>query len=217
MTNQAEYTAVYLGKLEHYTRDDQLADCRKIAKMFKLPPIGRRVYEHDELEEFISSLRGNECALVATLESLAGKRGRGVSRRFYNNIERVKDGAHHLMDANTQLCSDDGHHWYTYREKVAGSLINGRKLSSDKAASMAELSHAKPSIVKHWRNLEGTPKYIKAAKVWSNMSIKPQELAHGNMPYKALRETSISNIRRIFGSRAECGIRLNTYLKTKES
>lgn len=211
-TNLPEYTLVYLGLLKHYKRDDQLADSRKAVKEMGLPAIGRRVYEHKEFDDFINSLRGNEYAVLPSLEVLGGKRGRGVSRRFYNNLAAIERKASVVLDVETRTLSD-ADNWQEVVDKVAGSLINGRTLTPGKASEMAR---RKSGLVGRWRRKEGTDEYMAAAKVWSNMAIKPAELAIENMPDEQLRTTSKANIHRIFGSRAECGVWVNKQLTVKE-
>ena len=212
-TKKPEYTLVYLGVLKHYKRDDQLADCRKIVKEMKLPAIGRRVYEPGEFDEFIRSLRGNEYAVLPTLEVLGGERGRGVSRRFYSNLAAIERKGSIVLDAETRTMSDDNDRQVLV-DKVAGSLINGRKLAPDKASEMAK---RKNGLVARWRRKKGTPEYLEAAKVWSNMAITPAEVAIENLPDDKLRETSKANIQRIFGSRAACGVWVRKQLTGKET
>ena len=212
-TKEPEYTLVYLGVLKHYKRDDQLADCRKVVKELGLPAIGRRVYEHNEFDDFVKSLRGNEFAVLPTLEVLGGERGRGVSRRFYNNLATVEGKGSIILDAETKTRSD-GDSWRALVDRVAGSLINGRPLPSARASDMAK---RKNGLIGRWQRKKGTPEYLEAAKIWSNLSISPAEVAIENLPDEKLRGLSKESIQRIFGSRRACGVWVRKQLTGKET
>ena len=211
-TKQPQYTLVYLGVLKHYKRDDQLADCRKFVKDVGLPAIGRRVYEPNEFDEFLLSLNGDEYAILPTLEVLGGERGKGVSKRYYSNLASIERKGSIVVDVETQKRSSDAD-WQSLVDTVAGSLISGRPLPSNRASDMAK---RKNGLVGRWRRKKGTPEYLEAAKIWSNLSITPAEVAIENLQDEKLKELSKESIQRIFGSRRACGVWVRKQLTGKE-
>ena len=212
-TNTPQYTLVYLGVIKEYSRDEQLADCRKFVKASGLPAIGRRVYEPNEFDELLNSLRGNECVVLPTLEVLAVERGKGVGKRFYSNLANVISKSMLVVDVEANIRSSS-EEWQPHVDRVAGSLINGRPLPTARASEMGRRSRG---IVARWRRKKGTTEYLEAAKIWSNTSVyTPAEVAIENLPDEKLRGLSKESIQRIFKSRRACGVWVRKQLTGKE-
>ena len=204
MTEKPEYTLVYLGKVNRYSREEQLADCRKFVKDNGFPSVGRSVYEHNEIDQFVKDMRGNELALIPRLEGLADIKGSGVGIRFLLNVMKVSDASRLVIDLDTGIRSDAGDDWYQLVEVVASKIMRGRPLGKEQAKLMAKIRFSEPGLEESWKRKKGTPEYKAVASIWGNLSIKPAEKAIGMFPDEELAKTSKSSIQRIFGTRQEC-------------
>ena len=220
---QPEYTMCYLGKVSRFERDEQLELCQKIVDKLGLAPIGRSIYEHNELDKFKQRLRGNEAAVVPLLSSLGDKKGSGAGVQFFINERIIHDASEFIVSLDTTkpkaiadivtVQSDAGRDWYALLQKTSNSIMRGQPLKRKKAKSMNRKRHAKPGLVQTWELKEGTAEYLTHAYIWGNLSIKPAEKAISQFPDDELREASEPTIRRIFDSRQECAIWLNNLNK----
>jgi len=209
----------YLGIVNRIDRSEQLEMCERIVHKLGLAPIDGHIYEHNELEEFIRRLRGNEAAIVPILSALGTKKGSGAGVRFFINERAIHDRCQFIVSIDTTkpkaiadlvtVRSDAGKHWYALLAKTSGSVMRGQPLKREKAKSMARKRHTKPGLVQTWRLKEGTAEYLTHAYIWGNLSITPAEKAIAMFPDDELREASEPTVRRIFQSRKKCAAWLN--------
>lgn len=200
--------------MDRYTREQQLDLAHQIVGVLSLAPIDNKIYEHNELDAFISAMRGNEAAVVPFLRTLAVKPGVGVGTRFYINERRLYDRCQFIVTLDTTkrraladlitVDSDAGRPWYELLKKTGNTVMKGQKLTTTDARAKAKKPRSKPGLVKTWEERTGTAEYITAAMIWGNLNITPAKKAIGMLPDNELSNASQSTIERIFGTRSEC-------------
>lgn len=204
----------YLGKVNRFDRDEQLDLCHSIIEKLGLAPLEDRIYEHNEIDQFINNLRGNEAAVVPLLQGLATKKGTGVGINFFIVEREIHDKCEFIVSIDTTkqraianivtVQSDSGRDWYKLLQKTAGSVMRGRPLKKKEAQAKARKRHAKPGLVETWKLKEGTAEYITHAQIWGNLGIRPAEEAIKMFPDDELSKASKATVDRIFGSREKC-------------
>lgn len=219
MTDLPKYTLVYLGTLDRFDRDQQLDLCHQVVDALDLPPIVDKIYEHNEIDDFIGAMRGSEVAVVPLLQVLAGRSGPGVGTRFYINERKLHDGCQFIVSLDTTkrkaiadlitVRSDAGRDWYELLARTGNSVMKGQKLTTNDARAKARMPRAKPGLVATWKLKEGTAEYKAIESAWSNMGITPAEKAISMFPDDELSKASRSTVERIFGTRSDCLKRLN--------
>ena len=192
---------VFLGDLDRYPREEQLADCRKVAKELGLPAIGRSIYEHKEFDDLLHDLRGNELVMVPKLETLAVTRGRGVGKRFLMNLIKVTNQSQIIMDVRAGIHSGQLDDWYGHVETTRNYLVNGRKKSSEEMKLLRNIPRSKRGLVKHWTKHVSTEEYNRMAQHWRDPDFDSAQQAIDASPDEELRSASIRTWERIFKGR----------------
>lgn len=213
----------YLGKVNRFDREEQLALCHEIVEKLELTPIGDRIYEHNEIDELVKSMKGNEAVVVPILSALGDKKGHGAGVQFFINERAIHDACKFIVSIDTTkpkaiadlitVQSDAGKHWYALLAKTSNSVMRGQPLKRKVAQNMARKKHAKPGLVQNWELKEGTAEYLTHAYIWGNLSIAPAKKAIEMFPDDELRNASEETIRRIFKARQECAVWLNNLNK----
>lgn len=209
----------YLGRVSRFDRDEQLELCQQIVDKLELAPIGGRIYEHNELRQFVKDMRGKEAAIVPILSALGDKKGSGAGVQFFINERMIHDACEFIVSLDTTkpkaiadlitVQSDAGKHWYSLLQKTSNSVMRGQPLKRKAAQNMARKKHAKPGLVQTWELKEGTAEYLTHAHIWGNLSILPAANAISQFPDDELRNASEPTIRRIFNNRQKCAEWLN--------
>jgi len=202
----ATHTNILLADLKGYDRREQLKACRKYLKANSLPPVGRRVYEHNEVEKLLDNVQESDIVIVPRLDAFKAYKGRGIGNRLLLNVLQAVSIVEAVHDISKPLISTQNG-WTAHVDKAANRVAKSRGLTSTEASRRAAMRDHE-GIVRKWKEMKGTKAYKSSALVWGNMSISPERKAI-SMMNKELRALSPSTIRRIFKSRTECGQWLN--------
>lgn len=203
MDIQADTVLVYLGNVdERYSRQEQLDHCKKAVKEWGLPAIGRRVYEHNEIDELVESLRGTELVMLPRLGMLAVDRQRGVGKRFLTNLLRVTTRKSDIVDVCAGIASIDYDEWIKHIDITHNKLVNGRKVSSEEAKIKRALRNPR-GLENHWTNhvkKTDPERFNRVAQHWRDPRLTADE-AIEQSPDVELGRASRSMWQRVFGNR----------------
>jgi len=196
----SDNTCILLGRIDNYSRAEQLAACRMFAKNNNLPRVEPRVFEHNEVKKLIHSLRGDEAILVPRLDVFKARPGRGVRDRLLLNVTDAVSKSAGVYDISSKLCSKSPE-WRNHVKNTANRVAKTRPLKKNKAASMGRAKKHR-GIVRKWKDMKGDEAYNDAAFIWGNLSISEAQ-ATAMLP-KELSGLHTTSIRRIFKSRKTC-------------
>ena len=201
VTFDVQTTFAFLGKIDRYSRDEQLSDCHRAVKELDLPDIGRSIYEHNELTAMLRNLRNNEAVLLPRVDVLAERKGRGIGTRFLTNLLKLTNQTRIIIDVHAGINSHDYAPWYEHVEVARNRLTNTRKPTKDHMKLLGTLRHTKPGIVEHWTKYVDKETFKIHAQCWRDPEHKNAKIARDSFPDEELRKASRKTIERIFGNR----------------
>lgn len=206
-TKQPKHARAFIGDLPRLSREQQLELCHDAVAALDGVSALESVYESSEFDAFVRDLRSDEVAVIARLSALAEKKpkGRRPGAAFFLRLDRLRGASLVILDADSDIRSDDEDKWLKHVESTANKITQGRKLTSAHAKKMAAKRHAKrpPGIVEEWKSRSRAADHRRVAQHWRDPSIKSAEEAIATVPeeFSELRTVSRSTMERIFGRR----------------